>query len=70
VNAFFLTCKSNLSGGINRTTLNLEYQQNNITAQPVQNQALASLPPRAIPELDDNPPKYAAFIRAFEEIYR
>ena len=42
-------------------------QQTNITAQLVQNQAIASLPPQVIPEFDGDPLKYAAFIRAFEQ---
>ncbi len=49
------------------TLYDLMQQQTNITAQLVQNQALASLPPRAIPEFDGDPLKYAAFIRAFEQ---
>ncbi|XP_056099936.1 uncharacterized protein LOC130078447 [Rhinichthys klamathensis goyatoka] len=49
------------------TLYDLMQQQTNITAQLVQNQALASLPPRTIPEFDGDPLKYAAFIRAFEQ---
>ena len=49
------------------TLHDLMQQQNNITAQLVQNQALPSLPPPAIPEFDGNPLKYAALIRAFAQ---
>ena len=49
------------------TVYDLMQRQNNITAQLVNNQALASLPPRVITEFDGHPLKYAAFIRAFEQ---
>ncbi len=49
------------------TLYDLMQQQTNITVQLVQNQALASLPPQAIPEFDGDPLKYAALIRAFEQ---
>ncbi|XP_063058655.1 uncharacterized protein LOC134452219 [Engraulis encrasicolus] len=49
------------------TVYDLMQRQNDITAQLVKNQALASLPPRVIAEYDGDPLKYAAFIRAFEQ---
>ena len=58
---------SSLDNVQHATLYDLMQQQNNITAQLVQNQALASLPPRTIPEFDGDPLKYAAFIRAFEQ---
>ncbi len=61
------TSQSTTNENVIQNIGNIMQRQSDITAQSVQQQHSASLPPRAIPIFDGDPLQYGSFIMAFEQ---